>query len=110
MKTWRIPEGWKSCRSIRALYEVNDPALGTEQEHPEKVHFLDDRLLGKEATDTQAFITHNDELILIAVRGTLEIIPDGLRDADAFQVPFEEGEGQVHRGFYRRHRQHTISR
>lgn len=83
-----------------ALYEVNDPALGTEQEHPEKVHFLDDRLLGKEATDTQAFITHNDELILIAVRGTLEIIPDGLRDADALQVPFEEGEGQVHRGFY----------
>ncbi|WP_256588688.1 lipase family protein, partial [Pseudomonas sp. HMWF021] len=82
------------------LYEVNNPALGAEQEHPEKVHFLDDRLLGKEATDTQAFITHNDELILIAVRGTFEIIPDGLRDADALQVPFEEGEGRVHRGFY----------
>ncbi|RON93742.1 lipase family protein [Pseudomonas fluorescens] len=83
-----------------ALYEVNDPALGEDQEHPEKVHFLDDRHLGKEATDTQAFITHNDELILIAVRGTFEIIPDGLRDADAQQVPFVEGVGQVHRGFY----------
>ncbi|MHA3735946.1 lipase family protein [Pseudomonas sp. Eth.TT006] len=83
-----------------ALYEVNDPALAEDQEHPEKVHFLDDRHLGKEATDTQAFITHNDELILIAVRGTFEILPDGLRDADAFQVPFDEGEGKVHRGFY----------
>lgn len=82
------------------LYEVNDPALGEDQEHPEKVHFLDDRHLGKEATDTQAFITHNDELILIAVRGTFEIIADGLRDADAQQVPFVEGVGQVHRGFY----------
>lgn len=82
------------------LYEVNDPALGEDQEHPEKIHFLDDRHLGKEATDTQAFITHTDELILIAVRGTFEIIPDGLRDADALQVPFEEGEGNVHRGFY----------
>ncbi|WP_440973758.1 lipase family protein [Pseudomonas koreensis] len=82
------------------LYEVNDPALGEDQEHPEKVHFLDDRHLGNKATDTQAFITHNDELILIAVRGTFEIIPDGVRDADALQVPFEEGEGQAHRGFY----------
>jgi hypothetical protein len=79
--------------------EVNDPKLGDEQEHPAKLHFLDDR---KEAdsTDTQAFITHHDELILISVRGTNEIVADGLRDADAQQVPFEEGEGKVHNGFY----------
>jgi hypothetical protein len=79
--------------------EVNDPALGDEQEHPAKLHFFDDR---KEAdsTDTQAFITHHDELILISVRGTNEIVADGLRDADAQQVPFEEGEGKVHNGFY----------
>ncbi|ROM82272.1 lipase [Pseudomonas brassicacearum] len=82
------------------LYAVNDPKLGEEQEHPAKVHFLDDRTLGKEATDTQAFITHHDEVILIAVRGTSEMLADGLRDADALQVPFEEGDGQVHRGFY----------
>ena len=82
------------------LYEVNDPKRIESQEHPAKVHFLDDRSEGNEATDTQAFITHNDELILIAVRGTAEIVADGLRDADALQVPFAEGEGQVHRGFY----------
>ncbi|PCR92888.1 lipase [Pseudomonas fluorescens] len=82
------------------LYEVNDPKRMESQEHPAKVHFLDDRNEGNESTDTQAFITHNDELILIAVRGTAEIIADGLRDADALQVPFKEGDGQVHRGFY----------
>ncbi|WHS60271.1 lipase family protein [Pseudomonas sp. G2-4] len=82
------------------LYAVNNPELGEDQEHPAKIHFLDDRKLGVRGTDTQAFITHNDELILIAVRGTSEMIPDSLRDADALQVPFEEGAGQVHRGFY----------
>lgn len=82
------------------LYAVNNPELGVDQEHPAKVHFLDDRKLGAKATDTQAFITHNNELILIAVRGTSETLPDGLRDADARQVPFEEGVGQVHQGFY----------
>ncbi|SEE44529.1 lipase family protein [Pseudomonas migulae] len=81
------------------LYVVNDPELKDDQEHPAKIHFLDDTDK-KGATDTQAFITHNDELILIAVRGTYELIADGLRDADAFQVPFQETESKVHRGFY----------
>lgn len=81
------------------LYPVNQPQKGPEQESPVKVHFLDDR--GETVdTDTQAFATHSDEIILIAVRGTSEIGPDGLRDIDAFQVPFEEGVGAVHRGFY----------
>lgn len=79
--------------------EVNDPALGDEQEHPAKLHCLDDRNKDN-STDTQAFICHHDELILISVRGTSEIWPDGLRDGDAYQVPFAEGEGKVHRGFY----------
>ncbi|WP_322845291.1 lipase family protein [Pseudomonas sp. B33.4] len=79
--------------------EVNDPALGDEQENPAKLHFLDDRNKDN-STDTQAFICHHDELILISVRGTSEIWPDGLRDGDAYQVAFEEGEGKVHRGFY----------
>ncbi|MBC3385495.1 lipase family protein [Pseudomonas sp. SWRI179] len=81
-----------------ALYAVNDPELGAHQEHPAKVHFLDDTDK-QESTDTQAYITHNDELILIAVRGTQQTA-DFLRDADALQVPFEEGVGQVHQGFY----------
>ncbi|UST84994.1 lipase family protein [Pseudomonas siliginis] len=79
--------------------EVNDPTLGDEQEHPAKLHCLDDRNKDN-STDTQAFICHHDELILISVRGTSEFWPDGLRDGDAYQVPFQEGEGKVHRGFY----------
>ncbi|AZD29889.1 lipase family protein [Pseudomonas chlororaphis] len=81
------------------LYPSNSPDLGEEQEHPASIHFLDDRNQ-IDNTDTQAFITHNDELVLIAVRGTNEKLADGLRDADALQVPFKEGVGQVHRGFY----------
>jgi hypothetical protein len=79
--------------------EVNDPALGNQQEHPARLHFFDDRKQ-VESTDTQVFICHHDELILISVRGTSEIWPDGRRDGDAYQVPFAEGEGKVHRGFY----------
>ncbi|RON11679.1 lipase family protein [Pseudomonas frederiksbergensis] len=82
------------------LYKANDPELDENQETPASIHFLDDSKDKAGATNTQAFITHNDELILISVRGTYELMADGLRDADAFQVPFAEGEGQVHRGFY----------
>jgi pimeloyl-ACP methyl ester carboxylesterase len=79
--------------------EVNDPALGDAQENPAKLHFLDDA--EKEAgTNSQAFITHNDELVLIAVRGTNELPWDLLTDIDAQQVPFAEGVGQAHQGFY----------
>lgn len=62
--------------------------------NPEDVHFLYD-----EETDTQAFISHNDKLVLISIRGTLGA-PDILRDLDARQVPYAEGSGQAHRGFY----------
>lgn len=82
------------------LYEQNDPDKGKEQEYPSKLHFFDDTnnfwLSGK---STQAYITHHDEIVLIAVRGTLEL-SDWWRDTDAAQVPFEEGEGKVHHGFY----------
>ena len=85
------------------LYPVNSPDLEEKQEHPASIHFLDDRNQ-IDNTDTQAFITHNDELVLISVRGTNEKFADGLRDADALQVPFEQGtgkdKGKVHRGFY----------
>lgn len=81
------------------LYGENNPALGEDQENPANLHFFDDTILGVGSTDTQAFITHNDQLILISVRGTSSVA-DGVRDGDAFQVPFEEGAGRVHRGFY----------
>jgi predicted lipase len=63
--------------------------------NPEDVHFLYD-----EDSNTQAFITHNDKVVLISVRGTQEFLPDVGRDMDARQVPYQEGKGQAHRGFY----------
>ena len=65
--------------------------------NPEDVHFLYDTESG---TNTQAFITHNDKVVLISVRGTQEMLADASRDADARQVRFKEGQGQAHRGFY----------
>jgi len=62
--------------------------------NPEDVHFLYHK-----KSETQAFITHSDKLVLITVRGTQET-PDILRDLDARQVPYAEGDGQAHRGFY----------
>jgi hypothetical protein len=79
---------------------VNDSSLGESQENPANIHFFDDRTRTN-STDTQTFITHNDEVILIAVRGTAEGA-DILRDIDAAQVPLDEvdGVGQAHKGFY----------
>lgn len=78
------------------LYPQNRLERGEEQEHPASVHFFDDQQFG---TDTQAFITHHDQVILIAVRGTASGA-DALRDANAHQVPFSEGVGKAHEGFY----------
>ncbi|MGV8864339.1 MAG: lipase family protein [Pseudomonas sp.] len=81
------------------LYELNKPTHGDEQEHPGNQHFFDDpKFFG--GTNTQAFITHHDEIILISVRGTQEFA-DILRDLDALQLPFEEGSGTAHQGFYK---------
>lgn len=80
------------------VYEQNKP--GENQEHPGNLHFFDDTSDNRlSAKSTQAFITHHDEVVLIAIRGTLEL-SDWWRDADAAQVPFKEGKGKVHHGFY----------
>ncbi|MBA1276354.1 lipase family protein [Pseudomonas stutzeri] len=62
--------------------------------NPEDVHFLYDK-----ESSTQAFVTHNDKIMLISVRGTQEMRADASRDLDARQVPYE-GKGQAHHGFY----------
>jgi hypothetical protein len=62
-------------------------------EFPEDVHFLNHE------SDTQAFITHNDKIVLISIRGTAGNW-DLLRDADARQIPYADGSGQAHRGFH----------
>ena len=63
-------------------------------EYPEQVHFLHHK-----KTETQAFITHNDKVLLISVRGSQELA-DFLRDADARQVSHADGQGKIHRGFH----------
>lgn len=78
------------------LYQQNRSELGEEQEHPARLHFFDDE---KDGTDTQAFISHHDEVIIIAVRGTASGV-DILRDVNAHQVNFIDGVGKAHEGFY----------
>lgn len=82
------------------LYPQNRPELENKQEHPANLHFFDDEKFG---TDTQAFITHHDEVILISVRGTFSNA-DVLRDVNAHQVSFVEGIGKAHQGFYEAYR------
>ena len=82
------------------LYPQNRPELNEEQEHPARLHFFDDEKFG---TDTQAFIIHHDEVILISVRGTVSRA-DVLRDADAHQVAFVDGVGKAHDGFHQAYR------
>jgi hypothetical protein len=78
------------------LYEQNHPDKDQDQEHPANQHFFDDQ---EDGGDTQAFICHHDEVVLISVRGTASL-KDALRDVHALQVPFGEGVGKVHKGFY----------
>jgi hypothetical protein len=82
-----------------------DPDLyknADEQKTPSEVHFFNDQRLGMtdwKNTDTQAYATHDDRMILIAVRGTAEKW-DAWRDGDAEQVPVEDGVGKAHQGFH----------
>lgn len=78
--------------------DVNSPSLGDKQENPANIHCFDDSAF-EDGTDTQAFITHHDTLMLISIRGTANGA-DALRDMDATQVPFGEWPGKVHNGFY----------
>ncbi|MEB0079631.1 lipase family protein [Pseudomonas sp. CCI3.2] len=81
------------------IYDQNKLIHEDGQEHPGNQHFFSDPdFLG--GTNTQAFITHHDEIVLISVRGTQEFA-DILRDLDALQLPFEEGKGTAHQGFYK---------
>ena len=83
-------------------YPQNDPESGEKQETPSSVHFFNDARKGTTDwtnTDTQAYATHDDRVVLVGVRGTAEGW-DGWRDADAQQVPIEGGTGKAHQGFY----------
>ncbi|EIK97141.1 lipase family protein [Pseudomonas sp. M47T1] len=77
--------------------ELNSATLGPDQENPASLHFFDDTDQA-DSTNTQAFISHSDEVVLIAVRGSAQLA-DFIRDADATQVPFKGG-GRVHDGFH----------
>ena len=86
------------------LYPLNDPLLEAAQQTPANIHFLGDIRFGAQGCDAQTFVTHHDEIILIAVRSTRSW-SDISCDADVLQVQFEEGEGKVHGGFYQAARQ-----
>lgn len=73
-----------------------------EQDTPSDVHFFNDERQGPhdwKNTDTQAYATHDDRMILIGVRGTAEKW-DAWRDGDAEQVPVKDGVGKAHQGFH----------
>lgn len=83
-------------------YSQNASSSGEKLETPSSVHFFNDARQGTTDwtnTDTQAYATHDDRVLLIGVRGTAEGW-DGWRDADAQQVPIEGGTGKAHQGFY----------
>ncbi|WP_433899809.1 lipase family protein [Pseudomonas sp. PSE1(2024)] len=83
-------------------YDPKTYIADDEQETPSQVHFFSDERQGMtdwKNTDTQAFATHDDRMILIAVRGTAEKW-DAWRDGDAMQVPVEDGVGKAHQGFH----------
>lgn len=81
------------------LYPCNDPHSGVDQHTPASVHFFDQSQAGVAGMAFRSFVTHSDEVLLISVSGASEW-PEHWQDNDALQVPFEEGEGNVHRGFY----------
>lgn len=75
--------------------------LSEDRSTPQAVHFLHQPANSLRGTlgETQAFITHDDRMILIVARGTQEIA-DWVRDVNATQVPNESGSGQAHHGFH----------
>ncbi|VXB03929.1 Lipase (Class 3) [Pseudomonas sp. 8AS] len=76
-------------------YDPQRYTKDTERKQPWELHSLNHA-----DTNTQAYISHDDRMILIGVRGTQENPPDLLRDIDAAQVLYKEGVGQAHHGFY----------
>lgn len=52
-----------------ALYPANDPLSTAAQETPASIHFSGEIRFGTKGTEMQIFVTHNEEVILIAVRG-----------------------------------------
>ena len=87
-----------------SLYPCNDPLCGSDQQTPASVHFRADMGFGAKGSSAQIFVTHNDNVIVIAIRASCSW-SQLARDADLPQVPFEEGEGNVHSGFYEAARQ-----
>lgn len=75
------------------------------QETPDSVHFFDDSMLGyfgSDGTDTQGFLTHNDEVLIVSIRGTQEMGRDILTDLNAIQVPIQDYayRANAHKGFH----------
>lgn len=78
----------------------NRREIPDEAETPKKIHFFDDANKNG-GMDTQGFITHSDEIVLISIRGTQET-QDFFTDAKALQVQMEQYPDGIraHIGFY----------
>ena len=92
------------------LNEIDTKRKGTE--NPGMVHFFEkpaksispipdiidwDKMF---YWDTQAYMIHSDEVVIISPRGTNENPTDLVTDLKALQVLYEEGVGKAHKGFY----------
>lgn len=76
-----------------------------EAETPKKIHYFDDSdksYIKGEGMNTQGFITHSDEVLLISIRGTQET-EDFLTDGTAGQVQMDDYPkgNRAHAGFYK---------
>lgn len=74
------------------------------QETPDSVHFFDDSMLGYyfgKGTQTQGFLTHSDEVLIVSIRGTQER-KDFITDAKAPQVTIQNYnyKAKAHLGFH----------
>lgn len=92
----------------RRISTTKDPlAWNAEgrQETPDSVHFFDDSMLGyfgSDGTDTQGFLTHNDEVLIVSIRGTQELSRDIPTDLNGVQVPIQDYayHANAHKGFH----------
>ncbi len=85
-------------------FDIGDPKVAPTPflfttNHGEGFSIELDNIVFQNDTDTQFYYAASKNQILIVVRGTTSI-KDWTQNAQASQVNFNEGHGQVHKGFY----------
>jgi hypothetical protein len=81
--------------------KISGSPLFDEDDIACKFTFTDQSFHSDPVTDTQFYIVHNANQLILSVRGTEpKSGKDWFQDSKATQVDFKEGKGQVHLGFY----------